>query len=72
MASFAEFSMFDISDEKYEELRLILEKQNGRAYTLEEAKEIGDGLIDFYALLKQLEEEERNVNATEQGRERQC
>lgn len=64
--------MFDISDEKYEELRLILEKQNGRAYTLEEAKEIGDGLIDFYALLKQLEEEERNVNATEQGRERQC
>ena len=64
--------MFDISDEKYEELRLILEKQNGRAYTLEEAKEIGDGLIDFYALLKQLEEEERNVNATEQGHERQC
>lgn len=64
--------MFDISDEKYEELRLILEKQNGQAYTLEEAKEIGDGLIDFYALLKQLEEEERNVNATEQGHERQC
>ena len=64
--------MFDISDEKYEELRLILEKQNGRAYTLEEAKEIGDGLIDFYALLKQIEEEERNVNATEQGHERQC
>lgn len=43
--------MFDISDEKYEEFRLILEKQNGRAYTLEEAKEIGDGLIDFYNLL---------------------
>lgn len=63
--------MFDITDEKYEELRLILEKQNGRAYTLEEAKEIGDGLIDFYALLKQLEEEEENVNATEPGREKQ-
>lgn len=64
--------MFDISDEKYEELRLILEEQNGRTYTFEDAKEIGDGLIDFYALLKQLEEEERNVNATEQGHERQC
>ena len=71
MASFAELFMFDITDEKYEELRLILEKQNGRAYTLEEAKEIGDGLIDFYALLKQLEEEEENVNATEPGREKQ-
>jgi|GEM_PF-1243047 len=64
--------MFDISDEKYEELRLILEKQNGRTYTFEDAKEVGDGLIDFYALLKQLEEKERNVNATEQGHERQC
>jgi hypothetical protein len=46
--------MFDISDEKYEELRLILEKQNERAYALEEAKEIGDGLVDFYALLTEL------------------
>jgi len=50
--------MFDVSDEKYEGLRLILEKQNGRAYTLEEAKEIGDGLIDFYALLHELSEKE--------------
>lgn len=46
--------MFDISDEKYEELRLILEKQSGRACTLEEAKEIGDGLLDFFTLLLQL------------------
>lgn len=43
--------MLDTGDEKYEELRLIVEKQDGRAYTLEEAKEIGDGLIDFYELL---------------------
>lgn len=50
--------MFDISDEKYEELRLILEEQNGRAYTLEEAKEIGDGLVDFYELLARLNGEE--------------
>lgn len=47
--------MFDIDDEEYEELRLILEKQNGRTYTIEDAKEIGDGLIDFYALLMQLD-----------------
>lgn len=43
--------MFDISDEKYEELRLILEKQNGRAYTFEEVKEIGDGLLGFFMTL---------------------
>jgi len=53
--------MFDISDEKYEELRLILEKQNGRAYTFEEAKEIGDGPIDFYTLLMQLDAEEYEI-----------
>lgn len=50
--------MFDVSDEKYEELRLILEKQSGRMYTLEEAKEIGDGLIDFYGLLTEIENTE--------------
>jgi len=50
--------MAEISNEKYEKLRLILEKQNGRAYTLEEAKEIGDGLVDFYELLARLNSEE--------------
>lgn len=54
--------MFDITDEKYEELRLILEKQNERAYTLEEAKEIGDGLIDFYELLMRLGTKEKDYN----------
>lgn len=47
--------MFDISDEKYEELRLILEKQNERTYTFEEAKEIGDGLVDFYLVIAKLD-----------------
>ena len=50
--------MFNISDNKYEELRLILEKQNGQAYTLEDAKVIGDGLVDFYELLARLNSEE--------------
>lgn len=52
--------MFNISDEKYEELRLILEKQNGRAYTFEEAKEIGDELIDFFILLNDLSDKTGN------------
>lgn len=43
--------MAEISDERYEELRQILEKQNGRSYSLEEVKEIGDGLLSFYDLL---------------------
>ena len=52
--------MADISDEKYEELRQILEKQNERSYTFEEAKEIGDGLVDFFNLLIVLSTEEKN------------
>ena len=53
--------MFDISDEKYEELRLILEKQNSRLYTLEETKAIGDGLVDFHLLLVEIQREEGGV-----------
>jgi hypothetical protein len=52
--------MTNISDEMYENLRQILEKQNGRTYTFEEAKEIGDELIDFFTLLLQLDEEEED------------
>jgi hypothetical protein len=55
-----EFAMAEISYEMYERLRQILEKQNERTYTLEEAKEIGDGLIDFYSLLLQLDRDENN------------
>lgn len=54
--------MFDISDEKYEELRLILEKRNGRTYTLEEAKEIGDGLVEFAAILKNIHDQMNNLD----------
>ena len=50
--------MAEISNEMYEQLRQILEKQNGKTYSLEEAKEIGDGLIDFYKLLVELNSED--------------
>ena len=43
--------MAGISDEAYEQLRRILERQNERTYLLEEVKEVGDGLIDFFTLL---------------------
>jgi hypothetical protein len=39
-----------------------LGKQNGKAYSLQEAKEIGDGLIDFYSLLMEFEKEARADN----------
>jgi len=53
----------NISDEMHEHLREILEKQNGKTYTFEEAKEIGDGFIDFYSLLVRLDsEEEGNID----------
>lgn len=47
-------AMTKISDEAYEELRLILEEQYGQPFTFEEVKEIGDGLIEFYTLLEML------------------
>lgn len=61
--------MAEISDERYEELRQILEKQNGRTYTFEEAKEIGDGLIDFYHLLIELNDEEKSGTEDDMGLE---
>lgn len=53
--------MAKVSNEAYEELRLILEKQYNQPFTLEEAKEIGDGLVDFYSLLKQFNNESKNA-----------
>jgi hypothetical protein len=50
--------MAEISNEMYEQLRQILEKQNERTYTFEEAKEIGDGLVDFFNLLIKLESQQ--------------
>lgn len=47
--------MTGISDKTYEQLRQILEKQNGHEYTLGEAKEIGDGLVDFFYLLMEID-----------------
>ncbi len=50
--------MAETSDEMYEQLLRILERQNGRSYTFEEAKEIGDGILDFYLLLVDWAKEE--------------
>lgn len=58
--------MDKISDEMYELLRRILEKQNGRIYTFEDAKEIGNGLVDFFSLLTELNGEiEENMSEDE-------
>ena len=52
--------MAEISDERYEELRGYLEKWLERPCTFEEAKEIGDGFIDFFTLLLQLDMEDED------------
>lgn len=54
--------MAEISDETYERLRQILERQNGHTYTLEEVKEIGDGLVDFFRLLIELEDSAKELD----------
>lgn len=48
--------MAEISNERYKELRGYLEAWLERAVTFEEAKEIGDGFIDFYELLLEFDE----------------
>jgi len=53
--------MAEISDERYEELRLILEKKYEQVFALEEAKEIGDGLVDFFKLLAKFENEDEDL-----------
>jgi hypothetical protein len=57
---FARLFMAEISDETYEQLRQILEKQNGKVYTLEEAKEIGNGLLNFYEVLISFDNEQKD------------
>ena len=58
--------MAEISNEMYDELRRILEKQNSRSYTFSEVKEIGDGLVDFFALFKTLDDEILSSNSAQQ------
>lgn len=48
--------MAKISDEAYEELQLILEKQYEQKFTPEDVKEIGGGLMDFIAILANCDE----------------
>jgi hypothetical protein len=56
--------MSNIPEESYLELKKILEKQNHTTYTLEEIKEIGDGLLDFYELLAELDAERTGMNTS--------
>lgn len=60
--------MIEVSDESYEELRGYLEEWLKRPCSLEEAKEIGDGFIDFYMLLWELDnEKEENDDGEDTG-----
>lgn len=40
-------------DKRYEELRRILEKEQGRPYSLQKAREIGQDAVEFYKILAQ-------------------
>lgn len=57
--------MAEISNERYEELRGYLEVWLERSVTFDEAKEIGDGFVDFYTLLWWLDAEEDEIQAQE-------
>lgn len=57
-SEFTRCAMAEISNETYEQLRQILKEQNGKSYSLEETKEIGDGLLDFFNVLLELSDNE--------------
>ncbi|HEX8762875.1 MAG TPA: hypothetical protein VF733_03905 [Candidatus Saccharimonadales bacterium] len=57
--------MAKINNEAHEKLRLILEKQYGQPFALEEVREIGNELIDFYELLIRLGTENEDGIDTE-------
>jgi hypothetical protein len=54
----------NISDGMYERLHQILETKRKNC-TLQEAKEIGDGLLDFFILLIELDNEVDNSDDDE-------
>lgn len=41
----------DLTDQDYLELAKILEKEHGKRFTLEQAREVGDGLITILTTL---------------------
>jgi hypothetical protein len=43
-----------------------LEKRNGKAYSFEDTKEIGDGLIDFFMMLMEFDSDEEIPKEYEQ------
>ena len=49
--------MAKISDEAYKQLQYILEEQYGQSFAIEDVREIGDGLVEFYKLLADLSKE---------------
>lgn len=54
--------MNDISEESYQKLKKILEKENHRTYTMEEVREIGNDLIEFYEVLVDGEDEYESLS----------
>ena len=57
-----DFSIYDdLSAEAIEALRHILEEEQGRSFTFEEAKEIGVGLLKLFEVLADGEEDKQEV-----------
>lgn len=44
-------STFQIPEEKYWELKAILEEEHGKDFNIEDVREIADNLIELYMLL---------------------
>jgi hypothetical protein len=60
-----EVVMAGISDKAYKELQQILEKQYRQTFAIEEVKEIGDGLVEFVSILKNIHDHMNNTDKNE-------
>lgn len=60
-----DFSIYDdLSAESIEALRLILESEQGRSFTFEEAKEVGVGLLKLFEALA--DDQNEHITAEEE------
>lgn len=53
----------EIPEEKYRELKAILDQQHGKEFTIEDVKEIANELVDLYFLLEYLEYKEHSTGS---------
>ncbi len=51
--------VIQITETQYQELKFILEQEQGKEFTIEDAREIADNLVELYILLSYLDSKKK-------------